>query len=139
MRPAPIAATLILVVALLAGPGLLVLGLIGLLARSRRRSRWVRTTGAVTDYSHTWAGGTDSVSSPGVEFRTADGQMVRGRQQFAVDVGWYPTGDVQVWYDPRDPQRFSSSRGWWDGVPVLLVIVGTVFTTFELIVYVAFG
>ena len=39
MRPAPISATLILVVALLAGPGLLVLGLIGLVATSRRRSR----------------------------------------------------------------------------------------------------
>lgn len=112
---------------LLMGPGLLVIGLLTMAISRSRRARRVHTKAQVTGYKSGSVGG-ESTRHPQVEFRTADGRTVTGDQRVSVDIGWYPSGGVDIWYDPAEPQRFTSRRGWWDSPGMLLVIVGGVFT-----------
>lgn len=122
--------TWFVIVFVVLGPGILLLGVLALVLRARRRSRWVHTRGEVIDYTNVYAGRTMDASTmhPNLRFRASDGRLIEGRQKVAIDIGWYPTGTIQVWYDPQDPQRFVSSRGWWDSPGLLMVVFGGAVT-----------
>lgn len=126
-------------VAIVLGPGLLLAGLLGVaIGRSRRAGR-VHTTGEVISYSLGYVGASgDATMHPQVRFQTADGRVVTGAQRVSVDIGWYPSGGVDVWYDASDPQRFTTSRGWWDSPGALLAIVGGVLTVVVAVLFALF-
>lgn len=108
----------VLVGALL-GPLVVVAALVHLAVGSARRRGRVRVEGEVLRYEHSLR-----TSNPVVRFVTREGREVTGRVT-AVDLGIYTARSVPVWYDPRDPTRFSAqvSPLGWPGCVLIVVAV----------------
>lgn len=119
---------LIVVLPVLVGAVLLVLGLSMAVRRSRRRRDWTRTRGNVAGWRHSTVGSVDvsrSTSVPQVTFTTAEGREVTASLGYGVDLGIYPTGgEVDVWYDPADPERVQANVMGTGCVPYALVLLG---------------
>ena len=116
---------LLIVVPVLVGLVVALIGVILAAHRARRRRQWTRTRGTVAGWRHTAMGMDGGVSVPQVSFRTADGREVTASLPYGVNVGIYPTGgEVDVWYDPADPQRVQANVMGTGCLPYVLIVLG---------------
>lgn len=117
---------LLVAVPALVGLVTVVAGVILAVHRARRRRQWTRTRGTVTGWRHTMTGAENGgISVPEVSFRTADGREVTASLPYGVNVGIYPTGgEVDVWYDPADPQRVQANVMGTGCLPYFLMVLG---------------
>lgn len=101
------------------GPLLFIGGVVHfVVARSIRGGR-TKVTGAIVGWRH--SGGGTNVSTPTVQFTTRDGREVTRTLNGSVDIGIYREKPVPVWYDPEDPERFSTETTFLGKPGVFLI------------------
>lgn len=101
------------------GPLLFIGGVVHLLVARSIRGRRTKVTGAIIGWNHSGAG--TNVSTPTVQFTTRDGQEITRNLSGSVDIGIYREKPVPVWYDPDNPERFSTETPFLGKPGVFLI------------------